>query len=161
MAGLIQKQMAPENEAAESQMPDQGEGNEPDENNPEFLTAMKYALQVLYEQNAAGDIAKQLRASQDKVNGLADIAYEITSVVDERTEGKVPRELIGLLAMSILNEVIDIAEAAKMDIKPADAAGAFKQMLLRYLGENGVDTSQLQQAMDKVDPSVFDQTQGV
>jgi len=30
-------------------------------------------------------------------------------------------------------------------------------MLLRYLGENGVDTSQLQQGMDKIDPSVFSQ----
>jgi hypothetical protein len=30
-------------------------------------------------------------------------------------------------------------------------------MLLRYLGENGVDTSQLQQGMDKIDPAVFTQ----
>jgi hypothetical protein len=30
-------------------------------------------------------------------------------------------------------------------------------MLLRYLGENGVDTTQLQQGMDQVDPAVFTQ----
>lgn len=127
------------------------------EDNPQFVQAMKYALQVLYEKGAAKDVAEQVRAGKDKVESMANIAYEITSTVDERTEGKVPRELIGLLAMAILKEVTDIASAAKVDMSPVDAANAFKMMLLRYLGENGVDTSQLQQAMDQVDPSVFTQ----
>jgi hypothetical protein len=127
------------------------------ENNPYFVQAMKYALQVLYEQGAAKDVAEQIRAGNDKVETMANIAYEITSTVDERTDGKVPRELIALLSMAILKEVTDIASAAKVDMSPVDAANAFKMMLLRYLGENGVDTSQLQQAMDQVDPSVFTQ----
>jgi hypothetical protein len=127
------------------------------EDNPYFIQAMKYALQVLYEQGAAKDIAEQIRAGQDKVDTMANVAYEITSTVDERTDGKVPRELIALLAMAILKEVIDIAKAAKVDSSPLDAANAFKTMLLRYLGENGVETSKLQQAMDQVDPSVFTQ----
>jgi hypothetical protein len=76
----------------------------------------------------------------------------------QRLGSTLPREqVIGLLAMAILNEIVDIAEAAKMDIQPQDAAGAFKDMLLRYLGENGVDTSQLQQGMDQIDPAVFSQ----
>lgn len=170
MAGLIKDQMAggaaaapapeaaPEEQMPQGQMPAGGEdAEELDERNPEFIQAMKYALQVLYEKGAAGDIAKQLRSSQDKQDALANIAYEITSVVDERTDGKVPREMIALLAMAILNEVVDIGEAAKMDITPEDAAGAFKAMLLRFLGENGVDTTQLQQSMDQVDPAVFTQ----
>jgi hypothetical protein len=169
MAGLIRKEMAGQEPAAAPMPPEQpmqgqmppgqeGQGDEAvDERNPEFISAMKFALKVLYQSGAAEDIAKQLRASKSKQEGLANVAYEITSVVDERTDGKVPRELIGLLAMAILNEVVDIAEAAKMEIQPQDAAGAFKDMLLRYLGENGVDTSQLQQGMDKIDPAVFTQ----
>jgi hypothetical protein len=127
------------------------------EDNPQFVQAMKYALQVLYEKGAAKDVAEQVRAGKDKVESMANIAYEITSTVDERTDGKVPRELIGLLAMAILKEVTDIASAAKVDMSPVDAANAFKMMLLRYLGENGVETSKLQQAMDQVDPAVFTQ----
>jgi hypothetical protein len=168
MAGLIQKQMggqpgaeaAPPEQMPPEQMPANQEpegGDEVDERNPEFINAMKFALKVLYQSGAAQDIAKQLRASRNKQEGLANVAYEITSVVDERTEGRVPRELIGLLAMAILNEIMDIAQAAKMGLTPQDAAGAFKDMLLRYLGENGVNTSQLQQGMDKIDPSVFAQ----
>jgi hypothetical protein len=143
MAGLIKQKM--------------GEPKGVDENNPAFVQALKFAMSVLYEQDAADDVAKQLKAGQDKVEALSNIAYDLTTTVDEKTEGKVPDELIALLAMAILKEVIDIAEALKMGITPKDAADAFKQMLLRYLGENGVDTSQLQQSMDKIDPKVFEQ----
>ena len=143
MAGLIKQKM--------------GEPKGVDENNPAFVQALKFAMSVLYEQDAADDVAKQLKAGQDKVEALSNIAYDLTTTVDEKTEGKVPDELIALLAMAILKEVIDIAEALKMGVTPKDAADAFKQMLLRYLGENGVDTSQLQQSMDKIDPKVFEQ----
>ena len=143
MAGLIKRKM--------------GEPKGVDENNPAFVQALKFAMSVLYEQDAADDVAKQLKAGQDKVEALSNIAYDLTTTVDEKTEGQVPDELIALLAMAILKEVIDIAEALKMGITPKDAADAFKQMLLRYLGENGVDTSQLQQSMDKIDPKVFEQ----
>ena len=152
MAGIISKKIPT------GQMADQGGGEaQADENNPQFIQAMKFALQVMYKEGAAKDIAEQLRTSPNKQEGLATSAYEITSVVDERTGGKVPRELVALLAMAILKEVMDIGQAAKMDIRPEEAAGAFKDMLLRYLGENGVDTTQLQQGMDQIDPAVFTQ----
>ncbi len=155
MAGLIQKQMAdqgmPPQEAPESEV---------SENDPNFQAAIQYAMQVLYEKGAAKDIAAQVRAAQgNPVEGIADIAYEITSVVDEKTEGAVPDELLVPLAMQILEEVVEISEAAGIKLAPADVAGAFKQMILRYLGEQGVDTTELQQAMDQVDPSVFEQAQ--
>jgi len=143
MAGLIKQKM--------------GEPKGVDENNPAFVQALKFAMSVLYEQDAADDVAKQLKAGQNKVDALSNIAYDLTATVDEKTEGQVPDELIALLSMAILKEVIDIAEALKMGVTPKDAADAFKQMLLRYLGENGVDTSQLQQSMDKIDPKVFEQ----
>lgn len=145
MPGIIQNQRPKEDDS------------DIDEDNPAFVGAMKLAFKVLYQQGAAQDIAKQLRASKSKQEALAHISYEIVSVVDERTRGEVPRESIGLLAMAILNEVVDIAEAAQMKLSNQDVAGAFKDMLLRYLGENGVDTSQLQQGMAKIDPAVFSQ----
>jgi hypothetical protein len=63
--------------------------------------------------------------------------------------------LLALLATNILEEVASIAEAAKIPVKPSDLAMALKQMILRFLGEQGVDTTQLQQAMDQVDPEEF------
>jgi len=40
-------------------------------------------------------------------------------------------------------------------VKASDTALAFKSMILRFLGEAGHDTSQMQQAFDAVDPEEF------
>jgi hypothetical protein len=174
MAGLIQEQMQPgqapgqppaamQDPAAMAQDPAAmgGGGAEEDladaETNEPFQTAMQYAMEALYANKAAVDVANALKAAPDPIQGLADTAYEMVSVVDERTDGQVPDELIIPLAMEILGEVVEIADAAGMEIKPSDVAGAFKQMLLRFLGEQGVDTTQLQQAMDQIDPESFNQ----
>ena len=166
MAGLIQEKMAtaqqgmPPEADAEMQMGGQmpagmgeDEGPEPDENNPAFQQALTLAYEALYKGDAAKDVAKGLKAAPDLAEGLADTAYNITSIVDERTNGEVPDELLVPLAMQILEEVGEIADAAGLDPQPEEVAQAFKTMILRYLQEQGVDTTQLQQAMDQVDPS--------
>ncbi len=171
MAGLIdqamqaspapeapQAPMAPPMPGKTAAMPPMGdEGAEPDENNPQFVAALKFAMQALYKGDGAEGVAKALRAAPDKMEALANTAYEIASITEERTQGAVPDELLGLLGMSILQEVADIAENAGVPLKPSDMAGALKTMILRFLGESGQDTSQLEAAMNEVDPAAFDQ----
>jgi hypothetical protein len=173
MAGMIEQQMAgampggiPGGMPGMEQMPEGMQAGmteampgetEPDENNPAFRAALELAMKALYENQAASEVAEGLRSAPNPVEGMATTAYEITSVVDERTEGQVPDELIMLLGISVLNEVADIADAAGLQIRPADVAEAFKQMLLRFLGEQGLDTTQLQQALDQVDPALIEQ----
>lgn len=156
-----EEQMPPQQTPPQQQMPaemqpemDEEGGAEPD-SDPGYMTALEYAMRALYEKGAADDIAKSLSTAQDPVEGLANTAYEITAIVDERTDGAVPDELFALLAAKILEEVADIGMAAGVDYKPSDVALALKQMILRYLGEQGMDTSELQQAMDQVDPEEF------
>lgn len=135
----------------------QGEGETPgaspaDENDPNFQRAMTFAMQTLYQEGAADNISESLKAAPEKVDALANTAYEITAIVDERTEGSVPDELLMLLGSNMLEEVADIAMASGVDLAPADIAEAFKLMVLRYLGENGYDTRELQTAMDGINP---------
>jgi hypothetical protein len=170
MAGLIQQSMggAPAGAPAQEQDPmaagmPQGEmledeGPEPDENDPAFKAAVEYAMQVLYEQQAAKDVSQSLKAAPSVAEGMSNVAYEITTIVDEKTDGAVPDELLMLLGMKVLEEVADIADASGLNPSTQDVAGAFKDMVLRFLGENGMDTTQLQQAMDQVDPSAFEQS---
>lgn len=139
-----------ENEQDEQEMPDP-------ETDPGYQQAVQFAMQALYENQAAKQIAKSMRMQQDPVEALANTAYEIISIVDERTDGAVPDELLAPFAAFVLEEVSEIGEAAGLQIKPADVALALKQMILRFLGEQGVDTTQLQQAMDQVDPEEFNQ----
>lgn len=135
----------------------QEDTGEVDENNPAFVTAVDFAMKALYENEAAKDVARQLRAASDPAEGIADVAYNITATVDERTEGEVPDELLGLLGMTILQEVAEIADAAGVDTSDETVSNAFKIMILRYLRENGVETNQLQQAMDSIDPSAIEE----
>jgi hypothetical protein len=170
MAGLIQQNMgaapAPEQPQPgmdEGQMPmgemgemDEGEGPDPD-TDPGYNQAMEFAMDAMYGQGAAKDMAKSLKSGGNPVDSLANTAYEVVSIVDERTDGAIPDELLVLFATRILEEVAEIAEAAGVPVQPADIALALKQMILRFLGEQGVDTTQLQQAMDQVNPEEFNQ----
>lgn len=164
MAGLIQQQMgnapAPNPGMAEGQMPmgEMAEGEGPDpETDPGYNQAMEFAMEAMYGQGAAKDMATSLKAPGNPSDIMANTAYEIVSIVDERTEGAIPDELLVLFASRILEEVAEIAEAAGVQYQPSDVALALKQMILRFLGEQGVDTTQLQQAMDEVNSDDFNQ----
>lgn len=178
MAGLIQQQMGAsaedemnEKEPVEGSGPDGSamhegmEGEAPEANDasggpnpdsdPGYQQAMAFSMEALYGKEAAKNVAKSLKTGGDPVDAMANTAYEIVSIVDERTDGAIPDELLVLFASNILEEVAEIGEAAGVQYKPSDVALALKQMILRFLGEQGVDTSQLQQAMDQVDPEEF------
>jgi hypothetical protein len=175
MAGLIQQNMGasgpsdamqqpppggqpPPPEMEREEAPEMEEAQEQEgapEDDPGFTQAMAFAMEALYKRKAAKDIAKTLRDSESPVDALADTAYNIVSIVDERTEGAVSDDLLALFASRILEEVVEIAQAAGVEVKPSDTALALKQMILRFLGEQGVDTTQLEQAMDQVNPEEF------
>jgi hypothetical protein len=181
MAGLIKDQMAPSSDVDDAmqqqplqrQSPQQMEqqeaeamnaqqqGQEPadegvdPESDPGYQQAAQFAMEALYKNKAAKDIANALKTARDPVEALANTAYEIITITDERTDGAVPDEMLAAFATFVLEEVAEIAEAANVPLKPSDVAMALKQMILRFLGEQGVDTTQLQQAMDQVDPEEF------
>ncbi len=157
MPGLLQQGMAAQQPPPQAAQPVQGEPIAPmDESHPAFEAAVQLAHTALYEQGSADEIHNMLISSDDPVSQMADIAYQMTEIADERTEGQVPDELIILLAANMLNEVADIATASGVELRPADLANAMKQMILRYVGEMGHDTRQLQAAMDAIPPEEFD-----
>lgn len=122
----------------------------------QFQTAVQYAMSALYENGAAKDIVQALKSAPDRVDGLADNAYKISEIVDERTNGEIPDEEVAFLGAEILEEIVDIGDAAGLNYTPQEIAAAFRQMILRFLQEQGADTRELESAMDQVDPSVFD-----
>ena len=117
-----------------------------------YDSAMTFVRKALYGKEAARDVAKSLRAAQDPAQGLADTAYQMVTIADERTNGEIPDEELIAFASEVLGEVADIAKAAGVEVKGAVIAKAVRIMLLRYVSEQGLDITQLQQAMDGVDP---------
>jgi hypothetical protein len=147
-----QEQLPPE-EMPPEEMPEQ----EADENNPAFQQALYMAKQALYEDGAADTIHEQIKGADDPVEMVANIAYDMTAIVDERTEGEVPDELLVLLASSLLEEVADIAEASGITLTNAEIAKSMKLMILRFVGDQGHDTRELQAAMDQVSDEDIEQ----
>ena len=123
-----------------------------------FKQAVAFVKSALYENGAAKSVAEALKAG-DRVDALAEQAYKIIEIADERTDGAVEDEQIALLAAEVLEDVADIGEAAGLDYKPQEIALAMRQMLIRFMQENGVQTADLETAMDKVDPKVFDEVE--
>lgn len=123
-----------------------------------FEQAVAFVKSALYENGAAKGVAAALKTG-DRVDALAEQAYKIIEIADERTDGAVEDEQIALLAAEVLEDVADIGEAAGLDYKPQEIALAMRQMLIRFMQENGVQTADLEAAMDKVDPKVFDEVE--
>ena len=126
------------------------------EDDPAFQAAMKFAMQALYQQGAADNVSAIMKKAPDMVEALSNTAYEMTSVVDEKTQGAVPDELLVLLASRILEEVADIAVASGAEVTPKIVAEAFKVMILRYVGDQGYDTRNLKASMDAVPDNDFE-----
>ena len=146
MIGGAVKKPAPEGKPAKA--PKGGSGD----NSPAYEQAMSVVREGLYGAEAARDVAKAMRAANDPAEGLATTAYEMVAMADEATQGQVPDEELVSMASEILGEVADIAQAAGIEIKGAVIAKAMQMMLVRYVTEQGMDPTQLQQAMAQVNP---------
>lgn len=133
------------------------DGQPLDDGHPAFVAATNMMEEVLYANGAAEQIAEALRTAPTPMDGLFDTAYQMVEILDEKTNGEIPDELLGLLAMVVLNEVAEIGINAGVQYSGADVAEAFKRMALRFVAEQGYDTTELEQAMGQVDPHEFDQ----
>jgi hypothetical protein len=132
--------------------------NQPlDDGDPAFQAAISMMEETLYNNGADEQVAETLRMAPNPVDGLFDTAYQITEILDERTNGEIPDELLGLLAMAVLNEVATIGMSAGVQYSGADISEAFKRMILKFVQEQGYDASQLEQAMSQVNPDEFNQ----
>ena len=151
MQGMLAKQMTKPG-TAEQPMPKEGQdGSAVDQ-------GMAFVRKALYGAEAAREVATSLKKAPDPSQGLADTAYEMVKMADEATEGAIPDEQLIQFASDVLGEVADIAVAAGIEIKGAQIAKAVQAMLLRYVSEQGLDVTQLKQAMAQVDPEAVGAT---
>ncbi|MEX1198211.1 MAG: hypothetical protein WEB57_10155 [Pseudohongiellaceae bacterium] len=130
---------------------------ENDESHPAFQAAMTQVMTALYKNGTADKINKLMVNAQNPMEQVSTIAYELTAVAGEKAGGEMPEDLVVLLGANVLAEVLDIAEGSGVEYQPAEVAQAFKTMLLRYLGESGYDTTELDQAMSQVGPEQINQ----
>jgi len=151
-SALNKPQAAPQGQPTDQQpMPQQGE--EPAAGGGDALQrAMAVVHKSLYGAEAARDVANAMKSADDPAEGLAMTAYEMVAIADEATNGEIPDEQLIAFASEVLGEVADIANAAGVPVGGAQIAKAVQLMLVRYVTEQGIDPTQLQQAMAAAPP---------
>lgn len=122
------------------------EEGEPGTDNEAYKAGMELVMQALYKNKAAKDIAKAL-GQGDPAKAIADIAYQVCQVADERTQGQIPDELLASFATDVMTEVAEIAAAAGVQVDQEVVSSAMSMMILRFLKEQGMPDDKIKQAM--------------
>lgn len=178
MAGMIQSNMVEEEVPGDPTTPDgmpahenaeppameqqeQAQGPESDDGGPQdeesyrkFMIGVK---KVLYETKASDSIARQIAKSTNVPQTLADISYEMVSMVDQKSQGMLPDTMLAAAAFDTLGLITEIGKAIQKQIKGSDVATAAKLMMGRYLKESGADDDELDQLFSGIDVSAAGQ----
>ena len=152
---MTEQEMA--QQGGQQPMQEQGAEEEGPDDDPMLDAAIDYVKRALYETGSADGVSETLKKSRQPVEDMATMAYELVSMADEKTEGQIPDELLMTLAVTVLTEVSEIAEASGVKLQPSDLASALKIMTLRFVGEMGHDTRTLQEAFNQVSPEQINQ----
>jgi hypothetical protein len=154
--GQPQGQEMPQGQpGSQPQGPEQAQG---EEGGDQVLdAAIDFVRRALYEAGSADGVNESLSKTRQPIEDMAMLAYELTSLADDKTEGQIPDELLMSLAVAVLSEVAEIAEASGVKLQPSDIASALKIMTLRFVGEMGHDTRSLQDAFNQVSPEQINQ----
>jgi hypothetical protein len=138
---------------AEDVMDDQEEV--PEEQDQALIAAYQWVHSQLYQGPVGEQIAEVVGSMPNPVAALSDISYKLTQAADTQTQGQIAEENLVPLAVFVMNEVLEMAEKAGATVSSADVSKIFKKMIITYLKDNGMDTTQIEQAMAAVDDNEF------
>lgn len=103
------------------------------------------------EGGVVDNVVSSLKGAQDVPQALADLAYQITAMLDEKSGGLLDEELMIPAGADVLGQLAEAAQAAKVPVRGKDIAQATRLMLERFLSENGVPKEQVKGLFDSVD----------
>lgn len=144
----------PQHEGAESRQTEAQEGLE--EGGPAASAAFDAAVdavqQKLYDEGIAEGIGSAILQASDPVKGVVEQAQMLFTMADEATGGSVPDEMYLAFGMQILSEVVEIAQAAGVQLKGKDMAVVTREFIASTIEDIGGDVTQVRQAMEQINP---------
>lgn len=129
-----------------------GQGVGDQEESQEFLRARELMLAKLYEEGAADGIAQALQAAPSPSQGIVDQSMAMVDAMETATQGSVPDEEVMSFVIDIVQEVVEIGQAAGAQITSRDIAEAMREVLAQVVENLGGDSSQVRQEMGGMDP---------
>lgn len=159
MEGLLENEQAAEKQEpmpAEDQMPEE-EGMDPEQDEA-LKAALAYVNEQLYSKGIAENFAKVVaKGGRTLPKVFAGIAFKIAKAADAKTNGEIAEENLGILGMMTLAEVFEVAQAAGAEVNGEQISAAFKQMVIMFLEEQGMDTDEMAKSFASMKDGEFAQ----
>ena len=114
-----------------------------------FSLACKQAL--FADGGMADKLSAELAKPEEDSQTLANFSYQLTAMLDAKSRGMLDVEALPAAAADVLDQVIEVAQAAGAKIGPKEVARATQLMLNKYLEENGASRDDLQKMNEAAD----------
>jgi hypothetical protein len=144
-----------EDQAEASGMPEQDGMPNEDDATPEEEDAYEKGviaiMRVLYDSGAADGIVESIASVNGNPDAIAKATLQLMKSIDEATGGQIPETVLAPLATEALTQIVELVEAAGVEVGGRGIAQALQIMLLDFMTEYGADPAQIQQALSTVD----------
>ncbi len=143
-----------EGQAEAAGMPEQdgmGEDDPTPEEEDAYEKGVIAIMRTLYDSGAADDIVDSAVKAGGDPDSIAKATMQLMRSIDEATGGQIPETVLAPLATEALTQIVELVEAAGVEVGGRGIAQALQIMLLDFLTEYGADPAQIQQALSEVD----------
>lgn len=168
MAGLMQQpgmeqppqEQAPQDPMAEEQMPQEQmpEDEEPlveEEDDAALQQAYAFVHEKLYADDYAGQMAEIFKDAGAAPQIVAQMTYKLSQAADTKTGAQIAEENLLPLGLFTMTELFEVAEAAGADVKADTVSKAMKALILIFLEDHDMDSTEMQAALSAVDDKDF------
>lgn len=155
MKGMIGSKMAEpqvDETAADESMEESGESFTPQQEAAleDFGMAAKAAL--FGDSGIAEKLAAAVKGAPEPAQALADFAYNLTGMLDEKSGGMLDEELLVPAGAEVLGQVVEVAQAAGLPVDSKVVAQATRLMMARLFKESGASDEDIGQFMSSTNP---------
>lgn len=153
---LLEQQAATEEDIP----PEDGEELDMSDGDPAYQQAKELLLTKLYEEGAAEQIAQAMAAAPDPVQGVVEQIMALLDVMEQATQGSVPDELVMSFVLEVTQEMVDIAQGAKLPIGNKEVAVITREVMAGVVDSLGADSTAIREEMGSIDPEQVAQQMG-
>lgn len=140
-----------EDQAEAAGMPEADEDEPTPEEEDAYEKGVIAIMRVLYDSGAADGIVDGAVSAGGSPEAIAKATLALMTSIDEATGGQIPETVLAPLATEALTQIVELVEAAGVEVGGRGIAQALQIMLLDFMTEYGADPAQIQQALSTVD----------
>lgn len=108
------------------------------------------AMKALYNDGNIQHALDMIQSAPSPAKGLADATWDLMQHLDDKTGSKIPLQALAPAASEVLGLIADSAAKKGLPVHGKEIAIATQAMVLRLMTIAGMDTSQMQASVSKV-----------